>query len=82
TIRCRQFPLCLAHAMIFNSCQGLTLDRVMLDIRIPVFAHGQHYTSLSRVFNRRTVRVLLNEDNEMGDTDNIIYSNLLIPHPL
>jgi len=46
--RC-QFPLRLAYATTFNSCQGLTLDKVVLDLTTPVFAHGQLYTSLSRV---------------------------------
>jgi hypothetical protein len=49
TIERRQFPLRLAYATTFNSCQGLTLDRVVLDLRTDVFAHGQLYT---RVRNR------------------------------
>jgi hypothetical protein len=31
TIQCRQFPLRLAYATTCNSCQGLTLNRVVLD---------------------------------------------------
>ncbi|KAH6982409.1 hypothetical protein EDB80DRAFT_529380, partial [Ilyonectria destructans] len=30
TVQRRQFPLRLAYATTFNSCQGLTLDRVVL----------------------------------------------------
>ena len=35
-----QFPLRLAYATTFNSSQGLTLDRAVLDLRRGVFAHG------------------------------------------
>jgi ATP-dependent DNA helicase PIF1 len=44
TVERRQFPLRLAYATAFNSCQGLTLDKVVLDLTTPVFAHGQLYT--------------------------------------
>ena len=38
-----QFPLRLVYAATFSSCQGLTLDRVVLDLRL--------YTAVSRVRN-------------------------------
>ncbi|KZO90372.1 hypothetical protein CALVIDRAFT_461514, partial [Calocera viscosa TUFC12733] len=44
-----QLPLRLAYATTYNSCQGLTLDRTVLDCRSDVFAHGQLYTALTRV---------------------------------
>ena len=49
TIRRKQFPLHLAYATTFNSCQGLTFDKVVIDSQCDVFAHGQLYTALSRV---------------------------------
>lgn len=49
TVLCRQFPLRLAYATTFNGCQGLTLSKAGLDLRIDPFAHGQLYTALSRV---------------------------------
>src|SRR5207253_686054 len=52
----KQFPLRLAYATTFNSCQGLTLDRAVIDLRVPPFAHGQLYTSLSRVRHRDHIR--------------------------
>ena len=58
TVQRRQFPLRLAYATTFNSCQGLTLDRVVLDLTIPVLAHGQLYTSLSRVRSAVDIRIL------------------------
>ena len=55
TVQCRQFPLRLAYATTFNSSQDLTLDKTVLDLRIPVFAHGQLYTALSRVRSRHDI---------------------------
>jgi len=49
TVHQKQFPLRLAYLTTFNSCQGLTLDQVVLDCREDVFAHGQLYTALTRV---------------------------------
>lgn len=49
TLLRRQDPLALAYCTTFNSCQGLTLDKVGVDITIPVFSHGQLYTALSRI---------------------------------
>jgi len=45
----KQFPLRLAYATTCNSCQGLTLDPAVLDLRVSPFTHGQLYTSISRV---------------------------------
>lgn len=49
TLLRRQFPLAPAYATTFNSCQGLTLDRVGVDLTVPMFSHGQLYTALSRI---------------------------------
>ena len=52
TLYRRQYPLSAAYATTFNSCQGLTLDRVGVDLLNPVFSHGQLYTALSRIRRR------------------------------
>ena len=44
-----QFPFRLAFAMTINKSQGQTFDRICISLRNPVFAHGQLYTSMSRV---------------------------------
>ena len=49
TLLRRQFPLAPAYATTFHSCQGLTLDRISVDLTHPVFTHGQLYTALSRI---------------------------------
>jgi hypothetical protein len=79
TVQRRQFPLRLAYATTFNSCQGLTLDRVVLDLTMPVFAHGQLYTSLSRVRTAPDIRILRNADEMDHSTLNVVYHDLLLP---
>jgi len=79
TVQRRQFPLRLAYATTFNSCQGLTLDKVVLDLTDPVFAHGQLDTSLSRVRQSSDIRILLSENNQDCQTANIVHHQLLLP---
>lgn len=79
TVQRRQFPLRLAYATTFNSCQGLTLDRAVLDLTMPVFTHGQLYTSLSRVRSGADVRILRHPDERNLPTLNVVYQELLLP---
>ncbi len=44
----KQVPLRLAYAVTIHKAQGLTLERVHIDLDRGMFAHGQAYVALSR----------------------------------
>lgn len=75
TLLHRQFPLSPAYATTFNSCQGLTLDQVGVDLTTPVFSHGQLYTALSRIRHCNHARILL--PTQSHSTTNVTYHDLL-----
>lgn len=72
----RQFPLAPAYATTFNSCQGLTLDRVGVDLTHPVFSHGQLYTALSRIRRREHGLVCLNRGDD--SVLNVVWPEILL----
>jgi len=76
TLLRRQFPLAPAYATTFNSCQGLTLDVVGVDLTRPVFSHGQLYTALSRIRHHSNAKVRLRPGETT--TPNITYAEILI----
>lgn len=54
----RQFPLRPRYAITANLCQGKTIWRLLLDLRVDPFAHGQLHVALSRAPSSRNIRVL------------------------
>jgi energy-coupling factor transporter ATP-binding protein EcfA2 len=44
----KQFPIRLAWALTIHKAQGLTLEKVYIDLGRGTFAHGQAYVALSR----------------------------------
>lgn len=73
-----QFPVRLAFAMTINKAQGQSLKQVGLDLRVPVFTHGQLYVALSRVTSAARMKVLFPSDSESTTTENIVYSEILL----
>lgn len=78
TVTRKQFPLRLAYATTFNGCQGLTLSRSVVDLRIDPFAHGQLYTALSTVRRREDTLILFTNSNEEQTCANVVYKKLLL----
>ena len=73
---CRlQFPLAPAYATTFNSCQGMTLEILGVDLTRPVFSHGQLYTALSHIRRREDARIRLRPG--ALSTMNVTYEELL-----
>lgn len=64
----RQFPIKLAYALTTNKSQGQTLNRVLLDTRKEVFAHGQAYVACSRVRNFACLAFLTEAAQAAGST--------------
>ena len=71
----RQFPVRLAFSMTINKSQGQSLGTVGIDLRYPVFSHGQFYVGMSRGTNWGRVHVLLLEGRK---TSNIVYKEVLL----
>jgi len=76
-IRCRQYPVRLAFALTINKDQGQSVKFVGLDLRTPVFSHGQLYVALSRATSQAHVKVLL-PDNSASWTTNVVYPEALV----
>ena len=76
---CRlQFPVSLSFAMTINKSQGQTFDVVGVDLRHPVFTHGQLYVALSRARHFSSIKCLLGKKDEGGKTKNIVFREVVI----
>jgi hypothetical protein len=76
--RRRQFPVRLAFALSINKAQGQSVKHVGIDLRIPVFAHGQLYVALSRATTSRNIKILLPENVVDPVTPNVVYDDVLL----
>ncbi|KAL3622937.1 hypothetical protein CASFOL_033237 [Castilleja foliolosa] len=74
----RQFPIMISYAMTINKSQGQSLSNVGLYLEKPVFSNGQLYVAVSRVTNRKGLRMLVcGEDNSSTNTtDNVVYKEV------
>ena len=73
----RQFPVRLAYAMTMNKSQGQSVKFVGIDLRTPVFSHGQLYVSFSRCTSANCLSILLPQDGT-NSTTNIVYPEVLL----
>jgi ATP-dependent exoDNAse (exonuclease V) alpha subunit len=64
--------------MTINKSQGQSVKHVGLDLRSPVFTHGQFYVGVSRVTSRNNIKVIWDEEDREGKTKNIVYSEVLL----
>jgi hypothetical protein len=74
----RQFPVRLAFALTINKSQGQSVKFVGLDLRIPVFSHGQLYVALSRATSEQRIKVLLSDHATANVTTNVVYTEVLL----
>ncbi|XP_026458787.1 uncharacterized protein LOC113359351 [Papaver somniferum] len=74
----RQFPVRVAYAMTINKSQGQSLEYVGIDLKTPVFSHGQLYVALSRCTAAKRIIVLLEEDTETLETTKIVFPEVLL----
>jgi hypothetical protein len=59
-----QLPLRLMFAGTVHRSQGMTLSRVVLDLRAEFWEHGQSYVGLSRVRDPRNICILIPNDRK------------------
>jgi ATP-dependent DNA helicase PIF1 len=71
----RQLPVQLAFAMSINKAQGQSVKHIGIDLRTPVFTHGQLYVALSRSTAVARVKVLFPSNEPVSE--NIVYSEVL-----
>ena len=65
--------------MTINKSQGQSVKHVGIDLRAPVFTHGQLYVALSRCTSSQRVKVLLEESMlESFKTPNIVFPEVLL----
>ena len=73
----RQFPVRVAFAMTINKAQGQSVKWVGLNLRTPVFSHGQLYVGLSRCTHPSRVFVIFQQGQEERKTTNVVYTEVV-----
>ena len=74
----RQYPFTLSYAMTINKSQGQSLSYVGLYLQNPVFTHGQLYVAISRVTNKKGLKILIHDKHHkpLSHTINIVYKEI------
>lgn len=81
-VRRHQFPLAVAFASTTHRIQGATITRLLVDVRHPVFAHGQLYVDTSRVQQRQHMRFLVPDSQILEGGRSWITTNIVIKQML
>ena len=66
----------LAFAISINKAQGQSVKYVGLDLRVPVFSHGQLYVALSCATSSDCVKVLLPARTLALRMTNVVYPEI------
>jgi ATP-dependent exoDNAse (exonuclease V) alpha subunit len=74
----KQFPVRLCFAMTINKSQGQSVKHVGLDLRSPVFSHGQIYVGVSRVTSKSNIKAIWDSEDIEGKSKNIVYPEVLL----
>jgi ATP-dependent exoDNAse (exonuclease V) alpha subunit len=74
----KQFPVWLCFSMTINKSQGQSVKHVGLDLRSPVFTHGQFYVGVSRVTSWQNIKVIWDEREGEAKTKNIVFNEVLL----
>ena len=77
-IKRHQFPVQLCFAMTINKSQGQSFDVLGVDLRNPVFTHGQFYVAMSRVRDVRQLTACTSANTKPRECLNIVYPELLL----
>lgn len=77
-----QYPLRLAWAITIHKSQGLTFDKVMIDLHTGAFDAGQTYVALSRctTYDGITLAVPIREEDIMVDREIIEFTRQVTPN--
>lgn len=71
----KQYPVRVSFAMTINKSQGQYLMVVGVDLRNPVFLHGQLYVALSRATSASGLSVFLPDKQTIAE--NVVYPEIL-----
>jgi hypothetical protein len=64
--------------MTINKSQGQSVKHVGLDLRSPVFTHGQFYVAVSRVTSVGNIKAIVGEEEKERRTKNVVYKEVLL----
>jgi hypothetical protein len=72
----KQLPVRLCFVMTINKSQGQSFHTIGLDLRTPVFTHGQFYVAVSRTSSIEGLSILIPREN-LSRTLNVTYPEVL-----